>query len=108
MKKLLLVAIFGMFAIAGSAQADNYLNLGGIGTGLYASYEIPLGSKITIAPQGATDWDFNHFDLAVKGNFYFDDIFGIGSAWDVYAGANVGWRFLHRIPQVMQAYLLQQ
>jgi len=74
------------------AQAAKHLNVGGLGTGLYASIEFPLGSTITIAPQFATDYNFDKFIISAKGNFYFDDIFGVGDAWDVYAGANVGWR----------------
>lgn len=96
MKKLFtLMAVLGILALSTnqlSAQAAKYLNIGGLGTGLYASIEFPVGSLITVAPQFSTDYSFDKFVISAKGNFYFDDIFGVGSEWDVYAGANVGWR----------------
>ena len=92
MKKLLLVAALGLFAMGANAQAQKYLNLGGIGTGLYASLEFPVASAITIAPAVYTNWDFNRFVIAAKGNYYFDDLFGLTAPWDVYLGANVGYR----------------
>ena len=92
MKKLVLTLMIAFASLTVYGQADSYLNFGGVGTGLYAGYEIPLGTKITIQPFGATDWNFNTFIFSVKGNFYFDDIFGFNSSWDLYAGANVGWR----------------
>ena len=92
MKKLILIAFIGLVSWTANGQAARYLNFGGVGTGLYASLEIPVGSLITVAPLAATDWDFNHFIIAAKGNFYFDNLFSISDPWDVYAGANVGWR----------------
>lgn len=88
-------AIVGVILLSSSSvfgQAQKYLNIGGLGTGLYASIEFPVSNAITIAPQFTTDYDFNKFVISGKGNYYFDDIFGVSSAWDVYAGANVGWR----------------
>ena len=84
------VMLFGANTV--SAQAQKYLNVGGAGTGLYASIEFPLSSVITIAPQFSTDYNFGKFVISAKGNYYFDDVFGVGDAWDVYAGANAGWR----------------
>jgi hypothetical protein len=84
------IMTFSLSAVFG--QAAKHLNVGGLGTGLYASIEFPLGSTITIAPQFATDYNFDKFIISAKGNFYFDEIFGVGDAWDVYAGANFGWR----------------
>lgn len=75
-----------------SAQAEKYLNIGGAGTGLYASIEFPISSVITIAPQVSTDYNFGAFVIAGKANYYFDNIFGVGDTWDVYGGANVGYR----------------
>ena len=92
MKSLLLGVFFSLLALGVNAQAKSYLNFGGVGTGLYASFEIPLATSISIAPQATTDWDFNHLVIAAKGNFYFDNLFGLSAPWDVYAGANVGWR----------------
>ena len=92
MKKLLLVACFGVIAFSASSQAQRSLNFGGVGTGLYASYEFPVHSLISVAPLVNTDWNFNHLVLAAKGNFYFDNLFSLTDPWDVYAGINAGWR----------------
>ena len=70
-----------------NAQAQSQLNLGLIG----ASYEIPVASAITIAPAAFTNFDLNYLTLGVKGNYYFDDLFGLSEPWDVYGGANVGF-----------------
>jgi len=92
MKKVLLVAVICLFSLGANAQAKQYLNFGGIGTGLYAGLEFPVGSAITVGPAAYTDWDFDGLVLAAKGNFYFDELFGLNSSWDVYAGANLGFR----------------
>lgn len=93
MKKFTLLFAFVCLTYAGAnAQAAKMLNLGGLGTGLYVGYEIPVSNAITLVPQAATDYEFNKFVLALKGNYYFDELFGIGSEWDVYGGANFGWR----------------
>ena len=93
MKKITLLFAFACLAFTGvNAQATKVLNFGGLGTGLYASLEFPVSKTITIAPMATTDWDFNHFVIAAKGNFYFDDLFGLPAEWDVYGGANAGWR----------------
>ena len=96
MKKLLtIIAVVGIMSFSSntvSGQTAKYLNVGGLGTGLYASIEFPITSTISIAPQFSTDYNFDKFVIAGKGNFYFDDIFGVGSDWDVYAGVNAGWR----------------
>ncbi|MCF6360619.1 MAG: hypothetical protein L3J29_07640 [Cyclobacteriaceae bacterium] len=93
--------IFTMFTLAGVimfgssdvfGQAQKYLNIGGAGTGFYGSIEFPVSSVISIAPQFSTDYNFNSFVVAGKANYYFDDIFGVDGAWDVYAGTNLGWR----------------
>ncbi|RLD20654.1 MAG: hypothetical protein DRI71_10080, partial [Bacteroidetes bacterium] len=81
MKKLFtIIAMAGVMAFSSNtvfAQAQKYLNVGGLGTGLYASIEFPVGSVITIAPQFATDYNFSKLVFSAKGNFYFDDIFGV-------------------------------
>jgi outer membrane immunogenic protein len=96
MKKILTIAaIISAVAFSSSTvygQAQKYLNVGGAGTGLYASIEFPVSSVITIAPQFSTDYNFNALVFAGKGNFYFDDIFELPGEWDVYAGINLGWR----------------
>ncbi len=91
-KTLTLLGLLSFCAISTYGQAQKYLNFGGAGTGVYASIEFPLASQITIAPQFSTDYNFNDFVIAGKGNFYFDEIFGVTEPWDVYAGANLGWK----------------
>ena len=68
-------------------QAQKYLNIGFVGV----SYEIPIASAITIAPAAFTNFDFTNLVLGVKANYYFDDMFGLPSEWDVYGGANAGF-----------------
>jgi len=87
MKKLLLFAFILITTVSLNAQAQKYLNLGLIGV----SFEIPVASAITIAPAAFTNFDLNHLTLGVKGNYYFDDLFGLTPDWDVYAGANIGF-----------------
>lgn len=90
-KLLLLIAVFAITASV-YGQAEKVLNLGGLGTGLYAGVEFPVGSAITVGPAAYTDWNFDKFVIAAKGNYYFDDLFGLPAEWDVYLGANVGYR----------------
>lgn len=96
MKKLITsfaLAVIMSFCVSSVyGQAAKYLNMGGIGTGLYASIEFPVGSAITVAPLFATDYDFNKMIIAAKGSYYFDNIFELNESWDAYAGVNVGWR----------------
>lgn len=92
MRKLVVVGALFISAFSANAQAQKYLNFGGLGTGLYAGIEFPIGSLITVGPQVSTNYEFDNLVFAAKGNFYFDDLFELTSPWDVYAGANVGWR----------------
>ncbi|MCK5908180.1 MAG: hypothetical protein KAG37_11330 [Flavobacteriales bacterium] len=100
MKKITLFffAVFASFAMsaqngpaasggAGDTGATHGLNIGLIGV----SYEIPVASQITIAPAAFTNFDLDYLTLGVKANYYFDALFGLPAAWDVYAGANVGY-----------------
>lgn len=92
MKKLFtIIALAGVMTFTAQhdvqAQAAKQLNIGFVGV----SYEIPVASAITIAPTAFTNWDFSSLTLGVKGNYYFDDIFGLPSEWDVYGGANLGY-----------------
>ncbi len=87
MKKLILIAVALIATVAVNAQAKKQLNFGIIGV----SYEIPVASAITIAPTAFTNFDLDHLTLGVKANYYFDDLIGLPSAWDVYGGANVGF-----------------
>ena len=92
MKRLVFSAMIVLFAYSANAQAQKYLNFGGLGTGLYAGIEFPVASAITIGPQVSCNYNFDYWVLAAKGNFYFDELFELNSDWDVYAGANVGYR----------------
>jgi len=92
MKNLLsTIAIVGVILLSSGSvfgQAQKYLNFGLF----YASIEFPVSNLITVAPQISTDYDFNKFIIAAKGNFYLDDVFGVTEDWDTYAGVNLGWR----------------
>ena len=90
MKKITLLFVFALsFSFASVfAQARKELNFGLVGI----NYEIPISKDITIAPGVGTNFDFDWLNLGVKGNYYFDNLFGISdAAWDVYGGANVGY-----------------
>ncbi len=96
MKKVLtIIALAGVLFLesnSASAQAQKYLNIGGAGTGFYGSIEFPVSSAITLAPLFSTDYNFNSLVFAGKGNYYLDNVFDLDSAWDIYAGVNLGWR----------------
>jgi len=92
MKKMLLVAFVFIATVSVNAQAQKYMNFGGLGTGLYFGMEFPVASAITVGFQGNTDYEFKKFVIAAKGNYYFDELFGVTPDWDVYAGLNAGWR----------------
>jgi len=87
MKKITLLLAFVALAGMSYGQAKKQLNFGIIGI----SFEIPVASAITIAPTAFTNFDLNYLTLGVKGNYYFDELFGLPDPWDVYAGANVGF-----------------
>lgn len=90
MKKLLiLLFLFAAFSTISFAQAAKQLNFGIIGI----SYEIPLSPAITIAPAAYTNLNLDYLTAGVKANYYLDKLIGLPSAWDVYAGANVGYAF---------------
>ena len=79
-----------------SAQANKGLNFGvGLSTGglpVYLNYDIPVASNLSVAPSVQTNLDgFNWITPAVKVDYYFDELFGLPEAWDVYAGGNLGF-----------------
>lgn len=88
MRKLVLsfFAILCFTAVFGQARKE--LNFGLLGI----NYEIPVHRDITIAPGVGTNFDLDWLNLGVKGNYYFDNVFGLSDeAWDVYGGVNVGY-----------------
>ncbi|UTW66520.1 hypothetical protein KFE94_18020 [bacterium SCSIO 12643] len=88
MKKITLLFALALISYVGvNAQAKKQLNLGLIG----ASYEIPVSSAITVAPTAFTTFELNYFTLGVKSNYYFDELVGLSSPWDFYAGLNLGF-----------------
>ena len=87
MKKIILFVAFAVITGFTFGQAQKQLNFGLIGV----NFEIPIAKAITIAPAAYTDFDLNHLTLGVKGNYYFDELFGLTDAWDVYGGANLGF-----------------
>ncbi len=90
MKKTSLLFVFALLLNFANVfgQARKELNFGLVGI----NYEIPVHKDITIAPGVGTSLDLDWINLGVKGNYYFDNLFGISDdAWDVYGGANVGY-----------------
>ena len=96
MKKLFPICLallsLTLYSFESKAQAQTYLNIGGIGTGVYAGYEIPVSSDISVQPFASTDWELDKLIFGAKGNFYLDDLLELSEEWDVYGGANFGWR----------------
>ena len=94
MKKVLLslivVCAFGLQDA--NAQAQKYMNFGGLGTGLYFGMEFPVAAPITLGFHASTNYNFDNLYVAGKGNYYFDELFPLPSEWDFYAGLNLGWR----------------
>ncbi len=92
MKKTISLYVLLLFLMANLSysQAREELNFGLIGV----NYEIPIHRNITIAPGGSTNFNFNWFTMYVRGNYYFDQVFGIeDTTWDVYGGAGLGYSF---------------
>lgn len=90
MKKITLLFVFALCLNFASSygQARQELNFGLIGI----NYEIPVHKDITIAPGIGTNFDLDWINIGVKGNYYFDNVFGISDdAWDVYGGVNAGY-----------------
>jgi hypothetical protein len=88
MKKLsLILLLFIGVTTAVSAQATRELNFGIIGVG----FDIPVAPAIAITPYAGTDFNLEFLNLGVKANYYFDEIFGLPEAFDVYGGANAGF-----------------
>lgn len=88
MKKIALSVIAVLCFANVFGQARKELNFGLIGI----NYEIPVHRDITIAPGIGTNFDLDWLNIGVKGNYYFDHIFGISdNAWDVYGGLNAGY-----------------
>ena len=90
MKKTALLFVFALLLNFANVfgQARKELNFGLVGI----NYEIPVHKDITIAPGVGTNFDLDWINLGVKGNYYFDNLFGISDdAWDVYGGTNVGY-----------------
>lgn len=90
MKKITLFFVFALSLSFASVfgQARKELNFGLIGI----NYEIPVHRDITIAPGIGTDFDIDWLNIGVKGNYYFDNLFGLSDPdWDVYGGLNAGY-----------------
>lgn len=90
MKRATLLFVFTLLLGAASVfgQARKELNFGLIG----ANIEFPVHEDITIAPGLSTNFDLNWLTIGVRGNYYFDNAFGItDEAWDVYGGLGLGY-----------------
>ncbi|WP_282037146.1 hypothetical protein [Saccharicrinis aurantiacus] len=102
MKKLFFIAlvITGLAATTNAQSTDQggagrQFNFGGIGTGLYASYDFPVAKNITVSPIAKTNWDFDWMVIGGKGDYYFDSLLKLPAAWDVYAGVNLGFALIN-------------
>jgi hypothetical protein len=92
MKKttLFYALLFTLLTINVYSQARKELNFGLIG----ANLEFPVHKDITIAPAASTNLDLDWLTVGVRGNYYFDNLFGISDkAWDVYGGVGAGYAF---------------
>lgn len=88
MKKALLLVVAVIITMNfGYSQAAKQLNFGLIG----ASFEIPVASAITVGPAAYTNFNLDYLTVGAKANYYFDELFGLPDAWDVYGGANIGF-----------------
>lgn len=90
MKKVSLLFVFALLLTFATSfgQARKELNFGLIG----ANYEFPVHKDITLAVGAGTNLDLDWINLGLKGNYYFDNLFGISDdAWDVYGGLNAGY-----------------
>jgi len=90
MRKITSLLVFALLLSFASVfgQARKELNFGLLGI----NYEIPVHKNITLAPGVGTNFDLDWVNIGLKGNYYFDNAFGISDpAWDVYGGANVGY-----------------
>ncbi len=84
----LLISVLCLTVVsAQDSQTVKQLNFGFVG----ASFEIPVHKDISIAPYAGTDLNLDWLALGAKGNYYFDNLFELPSAWDVYAGLNAGF-----------------
>ncbi len=91
MKKLVsIIAVVGVVFFNANtvfAQANSQLNFGLVGV----SYEIPIATDIAIAPFAGTNLNIDYFTAGVKANYYFDNLIGLPSEWDIYGGAFAGF-----------------
>ena len=97
MKKITLIVLLFLGMNSLFAQAQKELNFGiGLNHGgfpVYASFDFPVATNIAIAPMIAFNVnDFDWMVIGAKGDYYFDELFGLPSAWDVYGGVNLGYR----------------
>jgi hypothetical protein len=84
--------IFALLTINTFSQARKELNFGFVG----ANLEFPVHKDITIAPGVATNFDLDWISVHLRGNYYFDNLFGISNdAWDVYGGVGAGYAFFN-------------
>ncbi|RUA10108.1 MAG: hypothetical protein DSY82_05260 [Flavobacteriia bacterium] len=99
MKKITLTLLFlGLFfGFSGSVFAqENYgeaLNAFvkfGSNSRIGANYEIQISKNFTVAPQVVIPFDFGYFVLGARADYYFDSLFKLPTAWDIYAGVDTG------------------
>ncbi|GAA4821341.1 hypothetical protein [Algivirga pacifica] len=118
MKKISFLLMLGFFLLSGTLYAGEgngegngngiystqarrtvagagLLNIGA-GLGYYSGiplsldYEFGVSRDITIAPTLGLGLGYGGFSVGAKGRFYFDDIFQMDRAFDLYGGVSLG------------------
>lgn len=89
MKRIILILALGLMSFNFAfSQAERQINIGLIGI----SYEIPITNEISVSPLFNTNLGLDFMVVGAKGDYNFDDLIGIDSEWDLYAGINAGLR----------------
>ncbi len=87
--------IFGMtqtYAQENHGGALNAFVKFGDNSSIAAHYEIQVAPNLTVSPE-ARVWFSGENSLALGGraDYYFDSLFGLGSNWDIWGGADAGF-----------------
>lgn len=80
---------------AGQKEINFGLGLNADGIPLYASYDFPVASNVTVSPVvGITLRNpESYISMAGAVNYHFNQLLEIPSNWDFYAGGNIGFHF---------------
>ena len=99
MKTIIVLFLFVCSVSTGFSQSPLYagekqLNFGigiddGGGIPLYAGVDFHIADNLTLGPVASLSSDF--FSGVGAINYHFDELFGLPSEWNIYAGANAGF-----------------